>query len=68
MASTLLKKVIDFPVPSRGMSLTKPSMAGDSLIILGQREFGKVSDIPAGDAKILTFFTVYVLVIQSRKT
>ncbi len=33
-----VKKVIDFPVP--GMSLTKLSLAGNDLIIPGQRKFG----------------------------
>jgi hypothetical protein len=39
------------------MSLTKPSLAGNNLIIPGQGEFG--SDIPAGDGKIDNlFFTI----------
>jgi hypothetical protein len=39
------------------MSLTKLSLAGNNSNILGQEEF--VSDIPAGDGKTATFFTVY---------
>jgi hypothetical protein len=34
------KKVIVFPVPSRGMSLTKLSLAGNNLTIPSQGEFG----------------------------
>jgi hypothetical protein len=34
-----VKKVIDFPVPSRDMSLTKLSLAGNDLIFPGQGEF-----------------------------
>ncbi len=35
-----VKKVSDFPVPNRNMSLTKLSLAGNILIIPGQEEFG----------------------------
>jgi hypothetical protein len=48
-----VKKAIDFPVPA-GMSLIKLSMAGNTLIIPGQR--GWVSDMPAGDGKISNLF------------
>jgi hypothetical protein len=34
-----VKKVIDFPVPSRDVT-TKLSLAGNNLVIPGQREFG----------------------------
>jgi hypothetical protein len=42
------------------MSLTKLSLAGNILIIPGPGRVW-VSDIPAGDGKTLTFFTVYVI-------
>ncbi len=52
------KRFAIFPSPA-GMSLTKLSLAGNNLIIPGQREFG-FSDIPAGDGNIANhFFTVY---------
>jgi hypothetical protein len=51
------KKVIDFPVSCRDMSVTKLSLAGNNLIIPGQREF--VSDFPAGDWKNI-FYSVPV--------
>ncbi len=35
-----VKKVIDFPVPSRDASLTKLSLVGNNLIIPDQGEFG----------------------------
>jgi hypothetical protein len=48
-----VKKVSIFPsLP--GMSPTKLSLAGDNLIIPGQRNL--VSDIPAGDRKIINLF------------
>jgi hypothetical protein len=37
--STLLKRLPTFPSPG-GMSLTKLSLEGNNLIILGQGEFG----------------------------
>jgi hypothetical protein len=38
------------------MSFTKLSLARNNLIFPGQREFGTVSVIPAGDRKTLNFF------------
>jgi hypothetical protein len=35
-----VKKVSDFPVPSRDVTINKLSLAGNNLIIPGQREFG----------------------------
>jgi hypothetical protein len=48
-----VKKANDFSVPSR--DFTNQSLPGNNLIILGQGE-GLVTDIPAGDGKLLTFF------------
>ncbi len=50
-----VKKVTDFPVPSR--DVTKLSLARNNLI-------GLVSDIPAGEGKSLTFFTVYSIAVD----
>ncbi len=51
-----VKKVNGFPVPSR-MSLTKFSLAGNNLIIPGQREFGNWH--PAGDGKTANLYLGY---------
>jgi hypothetical protein len=48
------KRLAILPNPA-GMSLTKLSLAGNNLIIPGQRE-SLVSDIPAGDWKIANIF------------
>jgi hypothetical protein len=50
------KRFAFFPSPA-GMSLTKLSLDWNNLMI---RE-SLVSDIPAGDGKIVDFFTVYEL-------
>ncbi len=53
MYYTLIKNVSDFPVPSRGVT-TKLYVAGNNLIIPSQDSL--VSDIPAGDGKIVNLF------------
>ncbi len=42
------------------MSLTKLSLAGNNLIIPGQKEY-VVSDIPDGDGKIIDLFFYSIL-------
>ncbi len=50
-----VKKVSDFPVLSRGVSLAKLSLGRNNLIISHQGEF-LVSDITAGDGNIDNLF------------
>jgi hypothetical protein len=58
-----VKKVSDFPIPSRDVTYgTKLSLAGNNLIIPGQGEL--VSDILAGDGKIVNFFYSVVTNVQ----
>ncbi len=49
------KRFVIFPSPA-GMSLTKLSLDGNSLIIPVQGEFGQCRDIPAGNRKSVIFF------------
>jgi hypothetical protein len=48
-----VKKVNDFPVPSRDVTIVKRCMAEKNKIIPGQVRQILVSDIPAGDRKIV---------------
>ncbi len=52
--STLLKKVSDFPVPSR--DVTNQTLPGLDLFQLFLPRESLVSDIPAGDGKISNLF------------
>jgi hypothetical protein len=49
-----VKKDLPYSRPSRDVTITKLSLAGNNLIIPGQGEL--VSDIPAGDGKIVNLF------------
>jgi hypothetical protein len=55
MASHTVKRLAIYPSPA-GTPLTKLSLAGNNLIIPGQRPGSLVSDIPAGDGKIANLF------------
>jgi hypothetical protein len=59
-----VKKVKDFPSPA-GMSLTRLSLDGNTVVKLFPSRESLVSDIPTGDGKIANLFLYSVNIVAS---